>query len=923
MFRTAADVARARKSVVMIALALVILPVAVSQQAARDGADRELRPEDLRGLVWRSIGPANMGGRVASIAVAPSDPDTYFVGYGTGGVWKTTNNGTTFSPVFDEYETASIGALAVCDAPDDWPGWDQVESESPNADREDGDEDDADRGRAKIIWVGTGEANNRNSSSWGHGVYRSTDGGERFKHLGLEDTHNIPAIAVHPDNPDICYVAAMGHLWGRNEQRGVFRTTDGGENWQRIHSIDDATGACDVILNPDDPDTIYAAMNRRLRTKWSYEGVSETGGIFRSTDGGDTWNELTDGLPQRTGRIGIDIFADDPSILVAVVESDEGGWIGDPFANRQRGGGVFRSEDGGETWTRTSSYNPRSFYFSRIRIDPHDHQRVYLLGWEIYVSDDGGKNFRAGLARVPHVDFHAMVINPDNTDHLLVGNDGGLYVSYDRGKTWDFHNHMAVGQFYNVAVDDTDPYRVGGGLQDNGSWIGPSETITEEPDDTFMGRGGAITNCDWRFVLGGDGFHVAFDPTDEHIVYAEWQGGRLMRIHLDNGAAYNLRPVAREGEPEFRFNWNAPFLVSAHEPTTLYHAGNMVFRLTDRGNHWQRISDDLTTRDLEKMLAAGSVAETYGTVVSLAESPLRQGTLWAGADDGLIHVTRDDGRTWTDVTPDVIGGRYVSKIEASHHDPDTAYVAIDGHRSDDFTPTLLMTEDGGQSWIDITGDLPDGAPPKVVREDPRHPDVLYVGTEKAAYVSIDRGQRWIRINGESLPTVAVDDLVIQQREMDLVAGTHGRSVYILDDISALSQLTQEVIESPLHAFEPMPGRPRYKLSYGGLWGDRMFIAKNPPSGAIIYYWLRDYSPEPVKIAISRDDHTYVELTGTNHPGLNRVVWDLLPDKRQRLDNPHDLPEFVPPGHYDVVIKQDKLTTKTTVEVVDAPAPVMP
>lgn len=922
MIRTVADAARARRSVLMIAMALVILPVAVSQQAGSDDRSRSLTAEDIEALTWRSIGPANMGGRVASIALAPDDPHTYYVGYATGGLWKTTNNGTTFTPVFDEYETASIGAVAVANAPDDWPGWqDETESDKSYAALE--QPADADRGAAKIIWVGTGEANNRNSSSWGNGVYRSTDAGSTFEYVGLAESHNIPAIAVHPDNPDVCYVAALGHLWGSNDERGVYRTTDGGSTWENVLFIDDTTGACDVIIDPSNPDVLYAAMNRRIRAKWGYQGVSDNAGIYKSTDAGNTWNKLTNGLPARTGRIGLDVYDDDTSILVAVIESDAGGWIGDTFSNRQRSGGVFRSDDSGTTWTRTSSLNPRSFYFSRIRIDPHDNQRIYLLGWEVYISDDGGTNFRAGAAKTPHVDYHAMVVNPHDTDHLLVGNDGGLYVSYDRSKTWDFHNHMAVGQFYNVTVDNSDPYRVGGGLQDNGSWIGPSETITEESDETFMGRGGAITNSDWQFVLGGDGFHVAFDPEDENIVYAEWQGGRIIRIHLDSGAAYNLRPVAREGEADYRFNWNAPFLISAFDSTTLYHAGNMVFKLTDRGNNWQRISEDLTTGDLAKMISAGSVAETYGTVVSLAESPIEQGTLWAGTDDGLIHITTDDGKTWTNVTPDIVSGRYISKIEVSSHDSQTAYAAINGHRSDNFTPTLLMTTDSGASWTDIAGDLPAGAPPKVVREDPRNPNVLYVGTEKAAFVTINQGQNWLKLNGKSLPTVAVDDLALQAREMDLVAGTHGRSVYILDDISVLSQLSQKVIDKPLHVFDPMPGKPRFKLSYGGLWSDRMFIAKNPPSGAIIYYWLRDYATDEVKITIKQGDHTIAKLTGTNRPGLNRVVWDLLPEKRQRLDNPHDLPEFVPAGVYDIFVIQDKRSAKTTIEVLEAPAPVMP
>jgi photosystem II stability/assembly factor-like uncharacterized protein len=881
-----------------------------------EGDTRTLQARDLNALKWRSIGPASMSGRVSAIALAPGNPKTYYVGYGTGGVWKTTNNGTTFTPVFDEEATSSIGSIAVCDAPPDWPGW---------ADEDVEPEDRAEKGKAKIVWVGTGEGNGRNSSSWGNGVYRSTDGGGSFEHVGLAEAHDIPTLAVDPRNPDVCFVAALGHLWGPNPQRGVYRTTDGGETWRAVLQIDENTGACDVILDPNDPDTVYAAMYMRRRSPWSFQSGGPEGGIYRSQDGGNTWTKLTEGLPAQTGRIGLDVFRGDPRILVAVIESDAGGWIGSPFNNRLRGGGVFRSQDRGTTWQRLSDFNPRAFYFSRIRIDPEDDQHVYVLGWHLYVSEDGGRTLRAA-STVPHVDYHAMAIDPDDTRHLLVGNDGGLYASWDRGRTWDFHDHFAVGQYYNVAVDMSDPYRVGGGLQDNGSWIGPSETLTEQTE-TYMGRKGAITNNDWRFVSGGDGFHVAFDPLDANIVYAESQGGEIVRIHLDTGETRTLRPEAKEGRPRFRFNWNAPFFISPHEPTTLYLGGNCVFKLTERGDRWRRISEDLSTRDVEKIMAVGSQAETGGTVVSLAESALQAGLLWAGTDDGRVHVTVNDGGTWTDVTPPQINGLYVSKIEPSHHERDTAYVAVDGHRSDVFEPILLMTTDAGGSWTSIAGDLPRTAPPDVVREDLVNPDVLYVGTEQAAYVTIDRGLHWVKLNGKSLPTVPVEDLVIHPREHDLVAGTHGRSIWILDDISPLSQLTPEIVRSAFHVFTPMPARPRYRLAYGGLWSDRKFIAANPPMGAVITYWIREYDDEDVGITITtagdgEDDGgsgvMVRTLTGTNRPGFNRVVWDLQAEPELRLGNPDGLPEFQAAGRYTVTVSYGDHEQSTTVEVMPAP-----
>ncbi len=892
--------------------AVVALGLHVVAQTDEALSPRILRPQDLKALAWRSIGPANMAGRVATIALAPGNYKTYFVGFATGGLWKTTNNGTTFEPVFDDQDTSSIGSVAVCDAPTNWRGW---------LDEKDELDEDADLeklGKAKLVWVGTGEGNGRNSSSWGHGVYRSTDGGAKFEHVGLEDSHDIPALAVDPRNPDVCYVAALGHLWGANETRGVYKTDDGGKTWSKSLYIDQNTGACDVVVDPNNPDTVYAAMYMRRRTAYSFTSGGPQGGIYRSTDAGQTWTKLTDGLPEQTGRIGLDIYRSDPRIVYASVESDVGGKVGDSFGNDSRAGGVFRTDDGGDTWERKAAITPRAFYFSRIRVDPKDDQRVYLPGWTLFVSNDGGKTFHAGAAKVVHVDFHAMVIDPQDTDHILIGTDGGLYVSYDRGKTWDFHNHFAVGQFYNVAVDNSDPYRVGGGLQDNGTWIGPSENLFNA-QEAFMGRTGAITNHDWTFVNWGDGFGVAFDRHDPNIIYAESQGGFLMRTHLDTGIKRILKPEAKEGEPRFRFNWNAPFFISPHDDTTLYLGGNYVFKLTERGDSWTRISDDLSTRDINKATTVGSEAETNGTVVSLAESPLQQGFLWAGTDDGLIHVTTEDGGTWTNVTPPEAQGLYVSKIEPSHHDRETAYVAIDGHRSDHFEPILLVTTDGGENWTSILGDLPSDVPVKVVREDLVNPDVLYIGTERAAYVTIDRGEHWVKLNGKSLPTVAVDDLVIQQREHDLVAGTHGRSIYILEDISPISQLTADVVQSAFHVFESMPAQPRYYLEYGDLWSDRMFIADNPAMGGQITYWIREYADEEVGISIAdATGHVLRKLDGTNRPGLNRVVWDLQPEEDQRLGNADNLPEFVVAGDYKVSITYGDHKGHTTITVLPAP-----
>lgn len=865
---------------------------------------RELTESDLRGLTWRSVGPANMGGRVSDIAIAPGNARTFFVGLATGGLFKTTNNGTTFTPVFDRYETSSIGSVAVADAPPRWAGWGRVEAGlSPEEKRK----PRAERGKGRIVWVGTGEGNGRNSSSWGRGVYRSTDGGETFEHVGLTETADIPRLVVDPRDPDVCYVAALGRLWGPNEQRGLYKTTDGGRTWQRLLYLDEDTGACDVILDPRRPDVVYAAMYMRRRTAYDFRSGGPQGGLYRSDNGGRKFKKLAGGLPAQTGRIGLDLYARDPRVVYAVVESDEGGTGADPFSNFSYAGGVFRSNDRGETWERLSGYNPRPFYFSKIRVDPRDDRRVYLLGWGLAISDDGGRNWRVGGARKPHVDMHALVINTADPQHLLMGTDGGLYLSYDRGLTWDFLNNLAIGQFYNVAVDNRDPYRIAGGLQDNGSWIGPSATIAETGKDALGVEGSGITNADWTFINNGDGFHVAFDPTDPNLVYAESQGGHLVRIHLDTGRRKTIRPSPKEGQPRVRFNWNAPFLLSRHDPTVLYLGGNCVFKLSERGQRWDRISDDLSRRELDRIVTTGSEAETHGTVVSLAESPLKRGTLWAGTDDGRIHVTTDDGRRWADVTPRQVAGLYVSKLEASHHHPRTAYAAIDGHRSDIDKPLLLMTQDFGKTWSDITGNLPVHWPAEVIREDLRNPDVLYAGAENACYVSIDRGGRWVRLNGKSLPTVSVDDLVQHPRELDLVAATHGRSVWILDDASPLGQLTPKVLEADLHLFEIPDARPRLFLPYAGVWGDRIFAAKNPPMGARISYWLRAFTPDELTIEIKSPAGQVIRtLHGPTRPGLNRVVWDLQYEAHDRYENDPDAElrqtQFVPAGQYTAVVR---------------------
>lgn len=876
---------------------------------------RQLTTDDFKRISWRSIGPAIMGGRVSCLCFEPGNAKTFYVGYATGGLWKTTNLGITFAPIFDDKETASIGAVACCDAPLNWPGWTPEEKKLAKTEK-------AAKAKGKIVWVGTGEGNGRNSSSWGHGVYRSTDSGSTFEFCGLAETHDIPSLAVDPRDPDTCYIAALGRLWGPNPERGVYKTTDGGKTWSHVLKLADH-GCCEVHVDPKNPETVYAAMYKRRRAAHSFSGGSKEGGIFRSQDGGKTWKKLTKGLPKVTGRIGMDVFESNPQVLYAVVESNEGGGA-DIRDDRSRVGGVFRSEDGGDSWVRQSVRTPRAFYFSRIYVDPVDDQRVYLPGWYIELSEDGGKTFRQGVGEKIHVDQHALIINPADPKHLVAGNDGGVYQSFDGGEKWQFLDTMAVGQFYNIAVDMSEPYRVAGGLQDNGTWVGPSASFFESGKERDGTPNTALTNRDWKFVLWGDGFHAAFDPTDPNTIYAEWQGGNLTRVDYKNVKQVDIAPRPQEGRRRFRFNWNSPFFVSHHDPKRLYLGGNYVFRLDDRGAKWEQISGDLTTADVAKIESVGSVAETHCTVVTLAESPLSEGTLWAGSDDGLVHVTTDDGKKWTAVTPKGVNGLYVSRIEAGHMSPKTAYVTVDGHRSNDFKPRLFVTDDLGKTWTEITGNLPPGHPAKVIREDLRNPNVLYVGTEQGIFVTLDRGKKWVKLNGKSLPTVPVDDIVQHPRDLDLIIGTHGRSIYILDDASFFGEASPEVLDAEFHLFPIRPARPKRFLSNGGFWTDQIFRAVNPPMGATIHYWIREFTGDDVKFSIKDSKGKEVaKLDGTNAPGFNRVVWDLLRFEWMRLnDKGEELgePVFAPPGEYKVEASYGKRKASQPLQVLEVLLP---
>jgi photosystem II stability/assembly factor-like uncharacterized protein len=874
--------------VALLALTFATAALGATAPAGRRGA----APPDahLKGLSFRAIGPANMGGRVSDVAAVESKPTTFYVALGTGGLMKTVNAGTTWSAVFEKEAVASIGAVAV---------WQKNPS---------------------VVWVGTGETNNRNSSSWGNGVYRSSDAGATWTHLGLAATHNISSVIPHPTDSLTAWVAAMGRLWGENAERGVYVTRDGGRTWSQALKTDARTGAIDLVIDPENPSTLYAALYARKRTPWSYTAGGTTGGIFRTRDGGRTWTKLTNGLPQRTGRIGLDVCRAQPRTIVAVVESDEGGRI-DDFEDKSRAGGVFRSDDGGDTWTRLSPHTPRPFYFSKIRVQPDDPSRVYLLGFDLMVSDDGGRTFRAGGARNLHPDLHAMWVNPANPEHVILGTDGGVYQSFDRTKNWDYLDNMAAGEFYNVAVDLGDPYRICGGLQDNQVWCGPSRTRLSKESwlDESSTQANAITNAHWFCLGGGDGFHVAIDPTDRNTIYHESQGGYLIRTNLETGQRRFLRPSPPEGQPGFRFNWNTPFLLSPHDPTVLWMGGNHVFKLEQRGERWTSVSPDLTTRDPDKMITIGSAAETHCTITTLDESPVRAGRLWVGTDDGKVWTSPDGGGTWTDLTRNVRGmpaGLYVSRIVASHHDANVAYLAVDGHRTDRFEPFLFVTRDAGRTWTSIASSLPAGGPVKVVREDLENPKLLFAGTEFGLYVSFDGGSHWQK-PGSSLPTVAVDDLVIHPRERDLIVATHGRSLYVLDDLTGLERWTPECLEAPVCFFAPRPATAYHSLSLSGMWGQRSFMAKNPAFGAYFNYYVKEFTGESVSLTVTNAAGATVRsLSGANAPGFQRVVWDLQGETRERIDRPEwaNQPAFVPAGTYTVKLTMGKTSIERKVEV---------
>jgi len=765
--------------------------------------------EKFKSLEFREIGPAVMGGRIDDFAAVESNPNIVFVGVASGRVWKTVNNGTTWEPVFDKESVSTIGDIAIA-------------SSDPS-----------------IVWVGSGEPNNRQSSSWGNGIYKSTDGGKTWKNMGLADTHHIGRVLIHPKNPDVVYAAALGHLWGPNPERGVYKTTDAGKTWSQVLKISNDTGVSDIAMDPESPDTLYAAAYARRRTPFGYNGGGTESAIYKTTDGGATWKKLSKGLPYEnggeTGRIGLDIYRKDPNIVYALVQHDKGG--------------IYRSEDKGETWHKMSDTNPRPSYYSQIRIDPNNDLRIWVLGAAMYFSEDGGKTFSTRRVQKIHGDFHALWIDPADSNHIITGSDGGIHWSYDNGKSWDFLNTIAIGQFYEIGLDNEKPYHICGGLQDNGSWCGPSATLSRD----------GIVNEDWTLIHGGDGFYAAIDNVDPNIVYTESQDGFLARRNLRTGQERSIKPEAKYGDPHYRFQWNSPVAVSFHDHKTIYYGGNYFFKSSDQGDTWTRLGNDLTTgADRNKMQIFGKTpdkktlsrhdgVEEFPTITTISESPLTPNVLWTGTDDGNVEVTRDAGKTWTNVAPKFSGvpkGTYVSRVVASKTSEGSALVTFDGHRSDDYSVYIFSTTDYGETWKLIRNGIPDSAGSvHVVREHPRNLNLLFAGTEFGLWISWDRGANWTAFKN-NFPTVPVDDIELQATYNDLVIATHGRSIWIFDDLTPLEKMDSAVAFDDFTFFPPRNTNVWYINNRRWSAGQKMFIAKNPPAGAILNYYLKTAVPAP-------------------------------------------------------------------------------
>ena len=802
-------------------------------------------------LHFRSIGPATMSGRVADIAVYERNPALWYVATAHGGLWKTTSNGAMWTPLLQDQGLLSLGDVTMSQTDPD------------------------------LVWVGSGESNNRQSTGWGDGIYKSTDAGKTFTHMGLRDSKHINRILIDPSNNDVVFVAATGPLWGSGGERGVYKTTDAGRTWRLVLKGDENTGANDIVMSSKDPKVLYASLYQRRRTNCCMNGGGPGSGLFKSTDGGETWNRLAGGLPTgNLGRIGLDAYRQDPSILYASIEAPSIV----PVDSAKTG--LWRSDDAGATWRKMSATNPRPMYFSQVRIDPNNADRVYMGGVGMQMTIDGGKSIEPDAARVTHDDVHAIWIDPANSDHIVIGNDGGLAVSWDMSRTWSFIPNLPVGLFYHVSYDMEYPYNICGGMQDNYNWCGPSASR----------HGGGIYNYDWFQILGGDGFVAIPDPRDSRWVYTESQDGNTIRRNVVTGESRSIRPNAlnvtpapAQGDPAFRFHWDTP-MIHGTDAGVLLVAGNKVFRSTDRGDSWAVISPDLTrggnrndstmfgVRNLDIRIARNDGIASWPTIVALGESPKQAGVIWAGTDDGAVQMTRDNGKSWTDVTSRLAGfpaGAFVSEVVPSRYDAGTAYVSVDDHRQNDYGAFVWVTTDFGATFRRIDGGL-NGEVVHTLTEDTRNADVLYVGTESGIFLTLDRGATWRRLRA-NFPNVRVDEITIHPRENAMLVASHGRAIWVLDHLEPIQEYaaTQAVTNARLFS---IPTALQWKSKddrNDEFWGHQTFIGENPPTDAVISFFVKT-PPQALLVRISSGNRVVRELTvpaTKNRAGVQTVCWD--------------------------------------------------
>jgi len=794
------------------------------------------KSETFNGLKFRSIGPAVTSGRITDFAVNPDNYHEFYAAIACGNVWKTTNSGTTWEPIFDKYGSFSIGCVTI------------------------------DPANPHVVYVGTGENNSQRSVSWGDGLYRSEDGGKSFKNIGLKKSEHIAKVLIDPKDSKLIYVAAQGPLWGAGGERGLYKSTDYGATWDSVLYISPNTGVTDVVMDPRNPDVIYAASYQRRRHVWTLINGGPESAIHKSTDAGKTWNKLSSGLPDGdVGRIGLAISPVNPDYIYAIIEA----------AND--GGGFYRSTNRGASWEKMGDYKTVSAqYYSEIFCDPVDVNKVYILDTFSSITEDGGKTFTQISTKARHVDDHAFWINPKNPNHFLIGGDGGIYETFDAARTFHFKENLPITQFYRVSVDNYSPfYRVMGGTQDNSSMIVPSQTINEE----------GIVNADWTPLVGGDGYEALTDPSNPNIIYCQWQYGGLTRYDMQSGELLSIKPQERKGEAPYRWNWDTPLILSPHSNTRIYAAANKVFRSDDRGDTWQVISEDLTAqidrnklKVMDKIWSVDAVAKNastsfYGNIVSLSESPLVEGLVYAGTDDGLIQVTEDGGKNWRKIESfkGVPENTYVSCIYTSQHDANTVYASFDNHKRADFKPYVLVSNDRGKNWKSISGDLKEPHVIYSIVQDHIKKDLLFIGTEYGVLFSNNGGDKWIQLKG-NLPTQAVRDMDIQKRENDLVLATFGRGFYILDNYSALRDVSEKSLTDESYKLFPVKDALMFikRNATFGSHGQSFYKADNPPFGATFTYYIKEAPKTKKQLRQEKEK----ELIKKNEP-VYYPSWDEL------------------------------------------------